>query len=301
MLPLARIQLGEQDAAIGARGVVPGLEREDLLVGAALSAFVKAFANARVVQHDLALGDGRSWSWLAELADGGLCAVLVVEEARAREVGDVLDALARLDEGEAELRAVLGMAPLDRERPPRALLVAESFSRGYLQRAQLIDPSRVESLELLRIRTKEHSSATLSPVRPTARRSVAGSSPSRRTRATAEFSGEEDMLALLQQRLVRLDPQLQVEREPELTVFRVYGHELARVQTDQQPPKAQIGAGQAALELDGLPALELFLARVVDRYLELGCWTGADGGPASLALVEPLLTHEELAAFRELA
>lgn len=281
--------------------MVPGLEREDSTVGAALSAFVKTFANARVVERDLALGDGRAWSWLAELADGGLCAVLVVEEARAQDAAELLDALARLDEGEAQLRALLGLAPPERERPARALLIAERFSRGYLQLAQFVDPVRVESLELLRLRSRERASASLSSMRSSERRPLAVSPALRPSRAAVEDFREVDMLALLHQRLVRLDPQLEVERDGELTVFRVYGHELARVEAGRQPPTAQIGAAALALELDGPPAVEVFLARVVERYLELGCWTGAEGGPASLALVEPLLTHEELAAFRELA
>ncbi len=281
--------------------MVPGLEREDLLVGAALSAFVEAFPNARVVARDLALGDGRAWSWLAQLPDGALCAVFVVDEACAHDAIELIDALARLDEGEAQLRVSLGLSPLDRDRPVRALLVAESFSRSYLQRMQFVDPDRCESLELLRIRTREHESASLSPLSPSERWPLGASPAPRRKRASSAVIGKEEMLASLQQRLVRLDPQLEVECEGDLTVFRVYGHELARVRARAEPPTAQIGAEPVALALDGPLALESFLGRVVERYLELGCWTGAEGGPASLALVEPLLTHEELAAFRELA
>lgn len=277
------------------------MEREESLLRAALTAFSEAFSGSRVVDRDLELGDGPCWAWLAELADGGLCVALVVDEARAQDAWSALDGLARLVEVESELRSALGLAPANRQLTPRAVVIAASVSAAYGRRVDLVDRQRLETFKLVRISTRHRSSAVLVSVRDVERRALSSSQHEQRAESRVRFTEGVEVLAVLKDRLSRLDALVEVHADADASVFRVHGHELARVFTDQQPLHARVGAGAPAIPLESLDDVEAFLAHVVDRYLELGCWAGAEGGAASLALVEPLLTHEEMAAFRELA
>jgi len=108
-----------------------------------------------------------------------------------------------------------------------------------------------------------------------------------------------DPLATLEQRLLRLDPAVEVEREANGAVFRVHSHEIARIDIHPDGLRARVDESEDGVELNHAADVERFAARVVERYLELGCWSGAEGGVAALALSEPLLSEEELAAFRK--
>lgn len=276
------------------------MEREEALIRAALTAFSEAFPGARIVEYDLELGEGPVWAWLAELADGGLCVASVVDEARPEDALAAIDGLARLFEAESELRKALGLAPLDRRIAPRALVIAQRVSAAFVRRLELVDRQRLSAFELVRIKTRQRSWAELVPSADAEQRARTSAQLRRRTESKMEIKEGGDVLVELRQRLSRLDPLVEVEQDADACVFRVHGHELARVQAGENPLLARVGAELTPIALSGADELEAFLARVVHRYLELGCWAGAEGGAASLALVEPLLTHEELAAFREI-
>lgn len=276
------------------------MEREDVLIRAALTAFSEAFPGARVVERDLELGEGPRWAWLAELSNGGLCVVRVVDEARAEEAWTAIDGLARLVEVEPQLRRALGLAPLDRRLTPRAVVIAQNISAAFVRRVELVERQRLEAFALVRINTRQRSWSELISSREVEQRAQASSQPRRSVESELEFKEGVDVLVVLQQRLSRLDPLVEIEQDADASVFRVHGHELARVHASERLIVARVGADLTPIPLHSAEDVEAFLARVVDRYLELGCWSGAEGGAASLALVEPLLTHEELAAFREL-
>jgi hypothetical protein len=278
------------------------LEREETRVRAAQSAFAAAFAGARVVDRGLQCGDGVAWTWVAELAGGRLCAVLLAAHAGRELAAVLLDGAAEFAEHEGEVRRVLGLSSTPSRGGPLVVAIYDEASRAFERRIALTDPQRIDAFALQRVNTSARSQAVLQPLRElaSARKSMS------RTGAgvdmyPSEFSSSSQMLTTLQHRMQRLDPAVEIERDAQASVFRIHGHELARVEPDGENLVAHFGDEPTGLTLGNAADLERFLAHVVERYLELGCWSGSEGGAAALALGEPLLSHEEMAAFRELA
>lgn len=273
------------------------MEREDSLHRAAQAAFVAAFVGARILDRDVQVGAQVAWAWIAELVDGRLCAVMLVPHARDVDAWSAIDGAAQLAEHQLELRRLFGASRRRETLAPLVVVIAESSSSAFRTRMELLRPERVSAFELLRVTSAAHEHVHLSALH------------AHRARAAVPVSVESDgvqlaafdPLAALEQRLLRLDPAVAVERESHATVFRVHSHELARVEFGAGRVRASVQDMDEGFELGHESDLDPFAARVVERYLELGCWSGAEGGVASLALSEPLLTEEELAAFRELA
>ncbi len=286
------------------------LEREGTQIRAAESAFAAAFAGARVVDRGVQCGDGAAWSWIAELPGGRICAVLLLARAEREDAAALLDGAAELAEHEDEVRRLLGLPSSPSRGGPFAIAIYDEASRAFERRIALTDPQCVDAFALLRVKAGPRSHAVLRPLRSatTPRKNVSRSSLGADT-YSLELGSESQMLASLQHRMQRLDTAVEVEREGLVSTFRIHGHELARVQLAGEGESeagsggflAHFGDDPTGLNVVAAEDLERFFARVIERYLELGAWSGAIGGAAALALGEPLLSHEEMAAFRELA
>jgi hypothetical protein len=284
------------------------LEREGTQIRAAESAFAAAFAGARVVDRGVQCGDGAAWSWIAELPGGRICAVLLLTRAGREDAAALLDGAAELAEHEEEVRRMLGLPSSPSRGGPFALAICDEASRAFERLLALTDPQCVDAFALLRVSVGARSRAVLRPLRTagSAQKSLSRSS-SGADSYSLELGSDPYMLATLQNRMQRLDAAVEVEREGLVSTFRIHGHELARVQVEGEAGaesegfSAYFGDDPAGLTVNAAEDLERFFARVIERYLELGAWSGAVGGAAALALGEPLLSHEELAAFRELA
>ncbi|MBL8804323.1 MAG: hypothetical protein JNN27_20160 [Planctomycetes bacterium] len=279
------------------------MEREAALLRAAETAFLAVFVGARIVERDVQLGSGLRWTWLAVLSDGALCAVAVQVRGRGALIWRSLDALAELEEHEGEVRRTLRLPPLSASSPaPQAVLIVEFAARAFARRLELVAAARVAGYRLLSLETRARSEVSLQAVSPRPRLERAGSQwqPNAQRRAGSEGIHVSKIDGIVE-RLRRLDSAVNVERANGATLVQVHGHELARLDQQGDACGAQVGPSDEVFTLETAADVERFLAASVERYLDLGCWTGAEGGAAALALGEPLLTREELAAFRELA
>jgi len=279
------------------------LEREETLLRAAETAFLAAFVGARIVERDVQLGSGLRWTWLAVLSDGALCAVAVHVCGRGAQVWHALDAVAELEDHEREVRRTLRLPPPSATcPPPHALLIVEVAARAFARRLESVVPERLAGYRLLRLETRTRTEVSLQAL--AAPRSVEREN-SQWPPSAQRWVGSEGIhvskIDGIVERLRRLDAAVNVEQAGEATVVQVHGHELARFDSHGDAYGAQVGPSDEVFTLETPSDVERFLAASVERYLDLGCWTGADGGAAALALDEPLLTREELAAFRELA
>lgn len=279
------------------------MEREAATLRAAESAFLAAFVGARIVERDVQLGSGLRWTWLAELSDGALCAVSLQTRGRGALVWRALDALAELEDHEAELRRSLRLSPVGASSaPPRALLIVESAARALARRLELVAPERLAGYKLLRLETRARSEVSLQAIAPPRWQGRASSQwPPSAERSVGSEGIQVSKIDGIVERLRRLDAAVNVEQAGGSTLVQVHGHELARFDRLGDACGAQVGPSDEVFTLETPADVERFLAASVERYLDLGCWTGAEGGAAALALGEPLLTREELAAFRELA
>jgi hypothetical protein len=279
------------------------LEREAALLRAAESAFLAVFVGARIVERDVQLGSGLRWTWLAVLSDGALCAVAVQARGRGALVWRSLDALSELEEHEGEVRRTLRLPPLSASSPaPQAVLIVEFAARAFARRLELVAAERLAGYRLLSLETRARSEVSLQAVSSHPRLERAGSQwqPNAQCRAGSEGVHVSKIDGIVE-RLRRLDSAVNVEQAGGATLVQVHGHELARLDQHGDAYGAQVGPSDEVFTLETPADVERFLAASVERYLDLGCWTGAEGGAAALALGEPLLTREELAAFRELA
>lgn len=279
------------------------MEREAALLRAAETAFLAAFVGARIVERDVQLGSGLRWTWLAVLSDGALCAVVVQSRGRGALVWRALDALAELEEHEGEIRRALRLPPLSGSIPaPQAQLIVESPARAFARRLELVVADRLAGYRLLHLETRARSEVSLQAI--ASRRWLERASPQWPPSAQRRVGSEGTHVSKIDgivERLRRLDSAVNVEQTDGATLVQVHGHELARFDQHGDACGAQVGPSEEVFTLETPADVERFLAASVERYLDLGCWTGAEGGAAALALGEPLLTREELAAFRELA
>lgn len=279
------------------------MEREAALLRAAETAFLAAFVGARIVERDVQLGSGLRWTWLAVLSDGALCAVAVQARGRGALVWRALDALAELEEHEGEVRRALRLPPQSGSSPaPQALLIVESPARALARRLELVVAERLAGYRLLNLETRARSEVSLQAIASRRWLERAGPQwpPSVQRRVGSEGTHVSTIDRIVE-RLRRLDSAVNVQQADGATLVQVHGHELARFDRHGDACGAQVGPSEEVFTLETPADVERFLAASVERYLDLGCWTGAEGGAAALALGEPLLTREELAAFRELA
>lgn len=279
------------------------MEREAALLRATETAFLAAFVGARIVERDVQLGSGLRWTWLAVLSDGALCAVAVQARGRGALVWRALDALAELEEHEGEVRRALRLPPLNATTPaPQAVLIVEFAARAFARRLELVVAERLAGYRLLSLETRARTEVSLQAVssRPRLERADSQWPPNAQRRAGTESTHVSKIDGIVE-RLRRLDSAVNVEQADGATLVQVHGHELARFDRHGDACGAQVGPSEEVFTLETPADVERFLAASVERYLDLGCWTGAEGGAAALALAEPLLTREELAAFRELA
>lgn len=194
-----------------------------------------------------------------------------------------------------------------REEPPhgpggRVALIAETFSARTLESLGLLPESELLLFEARRVDSAKGTHARLSRVLlPSSRREE--EPPMAREDFLARVGetrrGTADVLL---RRLARVDSGIRASFEEDRASFELEGRELCRLEIEQGSLQGAIPALKQRLPIHGPDDADAFLDEVLREHILLlgeGWGTPSPPPPAKPPAEEPLLTSEEIAAFRD--
>jgi hypothetical protein len=197
--------------------------------------------------------------------------------------------------------------PLREDAAPRApgarvALIAETFSARTMESLGLLPESELLLFEARRVDSAAGTHARLSRVvLPNLRREE--EPPVAREVFLARVGETRQAIAeLLLRRLSRVDAGIRVSFEEDRASFDLEGRELCRLEIEQGALQGSIPALKQRLPIHGPDDADAFLDEVLrERILLLGEGWGTPSPPpaAKPPAEEPLLTPEEIAAFRD--
>lgn len=184
----------------------------------------------------------------------------------------------------------------------RVALIAESFSARALESLGLLPESELLLFEARRVDSAAGTHARLSRVvLPSPRREE--EPPMAREDFLARIGetrrGTADVLL---RRLERVDAGIQASFEEDRASFDLEGRELCRLEIEQGALQGAIPALKQRLPIHGPDDADAFLDEVLREHILLlgeGWGTPSPPAPARPPAEEPLLTAEEIAAFRD--
>jgi hypothetical protein len=260
-----------------------------------------AFPQARVVDRELEIAEGRSIDLVAVDAHGRVLLVSLVQEGGDASLLLALDALAFVRRNRDVLAHHLDHPPLRSEGPPLAVLVAERFSDALLARLEGLDPDRLRCLEIRTVASQSRTGTYLVPVLPAGERGQPVA-----TRDPVDFLDQvpperRDVAELLLRRLVRVDERLDPTVVDHSLTLRLDGELLCTLTLVSGEIGARV-AGRDHTHTIAAPAdIDPFVEEVLGRAHEL-IRTGDD--PMVDVALDPtvpagaILTPEEIEAFR---
>lgn len=284
------------------RGATPS-ERDPL--AALLEGLDELVPGLVLVDRDLELEGGLRADLAAADPAGRLWLVRVAGEDADRAALEALDLCARLGRELELLVRHLGPERLRAGRPPRLVIVSPSCDERLAARLAPLAASGVEVIGLRSVKSANGERAYLVRLEANGRPVASEVGVSAFLRALP--ARHETLVHELIERMQRLDEELSVSADASAIAWRLGGEVLARVERSGDGLSASVAPRHEPLTLDGQPALERFveqaLARLV-RVLGLARSAGpAEAGPRPVRAAprgdEPLLTDEELQAFRE--
>lgn len=267
----------------------------------------------RVLDRDLEL-DGAPVADLVCEAEGRLVLVLMVDGEGDGPVLAALDALAAARRDGELLAAHLGL-PESFRRAPLVLLVAERFGERLRERLRAIPSEALWSLERRAVRTARRGDQALVRVHNVegcGSPASGGGSPSPDPQAVQRFLAQlgppgARLGRELAQRIGRIDPELELETRRgegrEELWWRFRGRSLCGVAVNEGRLEGRLPDSSVPHAIQSPQALEAFLEWVLSCHLELLDALAPRDGMGEIVLVpprrEPLLTPEEIEAFRE--
>ncbi len=284
-----------------------------------VEAFLRAvLPGLRLVDRDLEL-DGVPLADLVCEAEGRLVLVLLVDGEGDGPALAALDALAAARRDGELLAAHLGLVGAPR-RPPLVLLVAERFGERLRERLCALPSDALWLLERRAVRTAQRGAQPLVRLVPSSAAAPPGGGDGGVGAAEARVDPQASARFLAQlppgparlgreliERIARIDPELEPEvrrvsdREQLWWSFR--GRSLCGLAVRDGRLEGRLPGSPVPHGIHSAGGIDTFLEWVLSCHLEL-LDTFADHGPVGeVELVpprrEPLLTPEELEAFRE--
>jgi hypothetical protein len=263
----------------GLEELVPGLavlERELVLEGGA--------------RADLAAADPSGRLWLVQLAGEDV-------DRAALEVLDLLAVLAR------ELELVVRHLASERvqaERAPRIVVVSPNSDARLCARLAPLAAAGVEVVGLRAVKSKSGERAYLARLEADGRPAVSASGVGAFLRALP--ARHEPLVRALLERMERLDEELVVSGDASVLLWRLAGEVLARIERSGEVLAASVAPRHEPLALGDAADAERFVERALARLVRVLGMVRAER-PAEEAprprTDEPLLTSEEIQAFRE--
>jgi len=240
---------------------------------------------------DLAAVDPSGRLWLVQLAG----------EDVDRATLAVLELLAVLTR---ELELVvrhLGSERVQGERAPRVIVVSPSSDARLSLRLAPLAASGVEVVGLRSVKSAGGERAYLVRLDPDGRPSVSASGVAAFLRALSVR--QEPLVRALLERMERLDEELAVSGDANVLLWRLSGEVLARLERGAENLRASVAPRHEPLALGDSADVERFvehaLARLVRVLGMVRAERPADEPPRAARSDEPLLTPEEIQAFRE--
>jgi len=287
-LPGRSAQPGERDplAALveGLDELVPGLE---------------------LIDRDLELEGGLRADLAAADPAGRLWLVRVAGEDADQAALEALDLCARLGRELELLVRHLGPERLRAGRPPRLVIVSPSCDERLAARLAPLAASGVEVIGLRSVKSANGERAYLVRLEASGRPVASEVGVAAFLRALP--ARHETLVHELIERMQRLDEELSASADAGAIVWRLGGEVLARVERTGEELQASVAPHHEPLLLADEATLERFVERALARLVRvLGLGRAGEApepGPRVMRAAprsdEPLLSDEELQAFRE--
>jgi len=192
-----------------------------------------------------------------------------------------------------------------REEPQRAhggrvALVAESYSSRTLEGLGLLPEAELLLFEARRVESAAGSQIRLARLTPTSSRHEETPTVPREDFLARVAESRRGTAEVLLRRLARVDSGIQGSFEEGLASFSCDGHEICRLEVEEGSLQGAIPALKRRLPIHGPDDADAFLDEVLrEHILLLGEGWGTPLPTAARRGEEPLLTPEEIAAFRD--
>jgi hypothetical protein len=255
---------------------------------------------------DLVAFDGAGRPVIVILVDGRGDDVILTAANAVAFVRQNSDALARSDREEPAGGPLATQTIGPSGGPGRVALVAESYAARTLEGLALLPESELLVFEVRRIESSSGSQVRFARLSPAPQSSAA---PADRTDRQSFLSRipetRRGVAELLLRRLSRLDSGIQITFEAGAASFRCEGRELCVLLAAEGELLGAIPALKRSLPIHGPDDADAFLDEILREHLLV---LGEGWGTRSRSVAgetpgrearEPLLTAEEMAAFRE--
>ncbi|HUR26806.1 MAG TPA: hypothetical protein VM509_01360 [Planctomycetota bacterium] len=262
-----------------------------------------AFSEVEWLDSDLDLGDGKKIDWIGVDASGRVVFALFCAGNDEASLIGAIDAMVFFARNRTVLAQHLQTPRVRAALEPVIALIAESFSEPFLERVAVLTMPTLRIFELRRLSSSRGERAYLVPLAPM----VGRSAPSVRRGPEAFLSGLPDgcrpLGELLVKRIGRIDEQLVASSGDHTLSWRMGDDLMCSLAEIEGVLEGQIPPEGEPREIAGAPEVELFVDKVLERYVHL-----LGGSPADPAGEEPMfaaadagltLTPEEIAAFRQ--
>lgn len=276
--------------------------REDLeAVSTALEA---ALAGIEILDRSLEFNDGARADLAGVDAGGRLVLVYLAGEDEDRSALEALDLLAFARRQTLLIARHLGSPKIVEQLDPRVIVVMDGGDGLLGMRLSALGGAGLELLELGSVKSAAGTRSYLMPHTP---------DPGGGSLATAGVdrflealpTGLRELGHGLCESLSRMDDDLNVEASAESVTWYFQDRPLARLETRGGRLRGVIGAQGRAHDLSGAMQADEFLEEALSRlvaklgHFPAGAGDSLQGGPAVPTPGAPLLTPEEIEAFRE--
>lgn len=182
----------------------------------------------------------------------------------------------------------------------RVALVAESYSSRTLEGLGLLPEDELLLFEARRVESASGSQIRLARVRPSSPAREEGPPPAREDFLARVAEARRGTADVLLKRLARVDAGIEGSFEEGQASFACEGREICRLDVEEGALQGSIPALKRRLPIHGPDDVDAFLDEVLrEHILLLGEGWGTPPPAAARPAEEPILTAEEIAAFRD--
>jgi hypothetical protein len=268
-----------------------------------VAALQDAFPDVEWVDSELDLGDGRRIDWVGVDPAGRVVFALFCEGSGEAGVLSAIDAMVFFARNRPVLAQHLHSPRVRTALEPIVALIAETFSEQSLARLCGVGAGGLRIFELRRLSSSRGERAYLVPLAPSIGRSAQPQTRGPEAFLSKLSEARRPLGELLVQRIGRIDDQLVAAGGDQSVSWRLGDDLMCSIAQIEGAIEGQIPPGGDAQEIGSAAQVELFVDRVLERYVTL-----LGGASAASSLESPMfaavdagmtLTPEEIAAFRQ--
>ena len=197
----------------------------------------------------------------------------------------------------------MGIEKNGRDLEPLVVLLAERFAPAVRAGLAILPSGLLRTFEVETVETRNATRTYLAPV------DAAGAPPTWVERAPAEYIAEleptaREIAEVLTERLYRLDDEMELAVSGDVLHWRARGRGVCSLMRSDEKLIGVDSATSEKFELAGPSDVEALVASILEAHIRTLSETPADRssagvGRATAESSEPLLSAEELAAFRD--